>query len=156
MSAGLKIVHGQERNVLTHAELVLRAERWLRGTRRCIAVVIEMDTLGREMPDAIGWTSGDQSQSILVECKTSRADFFRDRKKPFRRHPERGMGDLRFYMVSPGIIKPDELPSGWGLLEARDKQVRVIVQPTLFNRQQSALNERPLLCWVLRKLQEGK
>lgn len=72
-------------------------------------------TISGERPDAIGWRDGI---SILIECKASHADFLADRKKPFRAETDnqQGMGDWRFYLCPPEIIKPEELPEGWGLL----------------------------------------
>lgn len=110
---------------MTHAELVERAARWLTKTQRCPVVVTEIVTLSvtGESPDAIGWHHGF---SHLVECKASRSDFLADRKKPFRVDPAQGMGDYRWYMTRPGLLSPDELPDGWGLLEVNQKQVRVV------------------------------
>jgi hypothetical protein len=71
-----------------------------------------------EIPDAIGFR-GDTT--ILIECKTSRSDFFADRTKSFRQLPERGMGALRFMLAPAGMIRVDELPAGWGLIEAAGK-----------------------------------
>lgn len=100
---------------LTHDDLVARAERWLK-TIGCGVVfndAFRAASHSGEQPDAIGWRDG---LSILVECKTSRADFLADRKKPFRREPAEGMGDWRFMMCPPRMIGVDELPEGWGLL----------------------------------------
>jgi hypothetical protein len=69
------------------------------------------------MPDAIGWKQA--CHSVLVECKVTRADFLADRVKPFRQKPEKGVGSERFYFTLPGLIEPEELPTGWGLLELR-------------------------------------
>lgn len=105
---------------LSHSDLVERAVRWLRNTARCRVVLSECGPL-YEIPDAIGWT---YQASYLIECKTSRADFFRDRHKIPRRVPSVGLGDHRLYMTPPGLIDPSELPDGWGLLEVYPKQVR--------------------------------
>lgn len=67
-----------------------------------------------EQPDAMGFRSG---ASILIECKTSRSDFLADRKKKFRKDPSLGMGDWRFMLTPENLIKVDELPENWGLLE---------------------------------------
>jgi hypothetical protein len=138
---------------MTHADLVKRAERWLRGTQRCSVVVSEMASYSYERPDAIGWTSG---RSILVECKMSRSDFAKDLKKHFRQDPRYGMGDFRFYMVPPGLLTAKEIPDRWGLLEARPKQVRVIVEALAFDRARAAFMERPLLFSALRRLMEDR
>ncbi len=99
---------------MTHAQLVEKACRWLRAYR-CGVVLSEQACVSGEMPDAIGWKR--QCHSVLVECKITRADFLADRDKPFRQKPERGVGCERFYLTSPALVKADELPQGWGLLE---------------------------------------
>lgn len=114
----------------THGELVDRAERWLVNTQRCMFVFKEFGVF-HERPDAIGWKYGS---SILVECKTSRADFFADRKKLGRRMPELGMGQRRYYLVEPELVLPDEMPEGWGLLYALPKYVRVVKRARPFHR----------------------
>lgn len=107
---------------MTHAKLVDAAVAWLRR-QGCPVVVGELVTGSAETPDALGWISG---RSILVECKASRADFLADAKKPFRIHPALGMGDLRFFLAPAGLIRPDELPAGWGLLEAGGRGVKLL------------------------------
>jgi hypothetical protein len=101
---------------------------WLKNARNYSVVVTERTTSVSETPDVLGFHG---PCSLLIECKVSRADFLADREKPFRASPERGMGDLRYYAAPAGIIKPDDLPENWGLLEVRDKQVREIVDATL-------------------------
>lgn len=103
-----------------HDLLVLRAERWLKSVGCAFAIRDPFRCLAEEQPDAIGWREGI---SVLVEVKTSRSDFYADRKKPFRRDPESGMGNWRFYMCPPELIQADELPEGWGLIWATPKRV---------------------------------
>ena len=75
-----------------------------------------------EIPDAIGWTA---YVSIMFECKASRADFLRDKQKLFRQYADMGVGDFRFYLTPPGVIKSTtELPLGWGCYEAENGKVR--------------------------------
>ena len=76
------------------------------------------------MPDAIGWKRA--CHSVLVECKISRADFLVDRNKPFRLRPELGVGSERFYLVPKGLVRVEELPVGWGLLEYRNRSVQLV------------------------------
>lgn len=104
---------------MTHADLVVRGERWLKQNG-CGVTFHELVTSCPETPDAIGWRSGT---SILVECKTSRADFFADHKKWFRVKPEYGMGDWRFFLCPQGVITQADLPPGWGLLYALEKTI---------------------------------
>lgn len=110
----------------THADLVKIAEKWLYGTMKCGVVFTELVAMCSEIPDAFGLRS---DYTILVECKTSRADFFADQKKIFRHIPENGVGDYRFYLCREGLISPNELPSKWGLLYWNGKQVKKIVAP---------------------------
>ncbi|MGB8063183.1 MAG: hypothetical protein WCF26_14910 [Candidatus Sulfotelmatobacter sp.] len=108
---------------MTHAQLVERAVRWVRGYR-CGVVLSEQACVSGEMPDAIGWKRA--CHSVLVECKVTRADFLADRAKPFRLKPEKGVGSERFYMTPPGLVKMEELPAGWGLLECRHGRVEML------------------------------
>jgi len=63
---------------------------------------------------------------VLVECKVSRADFLADRDKPFRLKPEKGVGSERFYLTPPNLVRVEELPVGWGLLQCRRDRVEMI------------------------------
>lgn len=110
---------------MTHGELVLKAEKWLKS-QGCGVVFrdgFKAATGNGEIPDAIGWRDG---LSILVECKTSRSDFMADKGKKFRRTPEKGMGDWRFFLCLPDIITVADLHPGWGLLYAYPKQIKKI------------------------------
>lgn len=108
---------------MTHAQLVERAVRWLR-TYRCGVVLSEQACVSGEMPDAIGWKQA--CHSVLVECKVTRTDFLADRAKPFRLKPEKGVGSERFYMAAPELLKSEELPPGWGLLEYHRGRVEML------------------------------
>ena len=99
--------------MITHDELVIAGEKWLKRSIGVRFTLSELVTAAGEIPDIIGWKSGF---SILIECKTSRADFLTDKKKFFRRYPYEGMGTYRLYLCPTGLIHSDELPKGWGLL----------------------------------------
>lgn len=109
---------------LTHKAAVRRMALWLRNSRDC-AVVMAERRVGAcsEQPDVIGWHGN--GRSILIECKVSRADFLADRDKYFRRHEETGVGQARYFAAPRGLLLPEEMPVGWGLLEIRDRQVKV-------------------------------
>jgi hypothetical protein len=107
---------------MTHAQLVEKAVRWLRSYR-CGVVLSEQACISGEMPDAIGWRRA--CHSVLVECKVTRSDFVADRAKPFRVKPERGVGCERFYLVPAGMLRREELPAGWGLLEHRGGKIEM-------------------------------
>ena len=145
---------------MTHAELVIRAERWLRNTRRCGVVLTEASGSGQEIPDAIGWTLGYCPMSTLVECKVSRADFRADQLKTFRNQNlgDMAIGRFRYYMAPAGLIKPDELPPRWGLLEVRASSVRQTVKAKRWDLDQPGANlglryEMAIMLSELRKIQ---
>lgn len=107
---------------MTHEKLVAKAIAWLRSYG-CGIVLSEQSCASGETPDAIGWKRG--CHSVIVECKISRADFFIDQEKPFRRKPEKAMGCERFYLTPAGLLRQEELPIGWGLLELRGRSVEM-------------------------------
>ena len=67
-----------------------------------------------------------RSLSSLVECKATRRDFLKDRDKPFRKDPSKGIGTVRIYLTNPGVCTPDELPERWQLIEAVDEDTLVV------------------------------
>jgi hypothetical protein len=108
---------------MTHAKLVLMAVAWLRRYR-CGVVLSEQACVSGEMPDAIGWKKA--CHSVLVECKASRQDFLVDRDKPFRQQPETGVGCERYYLAPKRLIRIEELPAGWGLLEVCGREIEKV------------------------------
>lgn len=129
-----------EMNV-SHDQLVIAARHWLRKTRKCPIVVSEMATQGLESPDAIGWYG---LTTHLVECKTSRADFLADRKKSFRHNLDMGVGDYRWFLTLPNVIRDvSELPKGFGWCEWQDGKIKTIRkadwQPQKMQRYETAI-----------------
>jgi hypothetical protein len=108
---------------MTHQKLVEKAVGWLRRYG-CGVVLSEQTCASGETPDAIGWKRG--CHSVVVECKISRGDFLADLQKPFRLKSERAMGCERFYLAPAGLLFADELPSAWGLLELRGREVELV------------------------------
>src|SRR5215831_18514375 len=105
---------------MTHAQLVLKAVQWLRSYG-CGVILSEQACASGEMPDAIGWKRA--CHSVVVECKISRADFLADRDKPWRQKPEGALGCERFYLTPGPLLKTEELPAKWGLLEYRNRKI---------------------------------
>jgi hypothetical protein len=95
--------------------------RWL--NRKCSVVLYEFATAAEENPDVIGWAP--EAGSVLIECKLHRADFLRDAKKPVRKDPAAGMGQRRYYLCPPDVIRASDLPPKWGLLWATRGQISV-------------------------------
>lgn len=110
-----------------HAQLVARAAHWLRCRYGCGIVLSEQYCATGEVPDVIGWKAS--CHSVLVECKVSHRDFLADAQKPFRLHPEEGLGSKRIYMAPEGMIAREELPKHWGLLECKGREVQLVVKP---------------------------
>ena len=106
---------------ISHKQLVEAAYKWILKNASCGVAFKEFYSAAcnGEYPDVIGF--GSWGYSVLIECKTSRADFFADQKKSFRQNPILGMGSRRFYCTPTGLIKVGELPHGWGLLYVNNK-----------------------------------
>ena len=102
---------------MTHKELIPIAYKWVLKNASCGVAFREFHTSNMEIPDVLGFNSW---QSILIECKASRADFLKDAKK-MHRGDGKGMGMYRFYMCPTGLIKKEELPEKWGLIYVSDK-----------------------------------
>lgn len=134
---------------LSHAQLVEEARTWLRKNCKCSVVVSEIASQGWESPDALGWHG---LKTHLVECKTSRADFLADRKKPFRNNLGLGLGDYRWYLTLPGIIRDvDELPSEFGWLEWRDGKVRILHKAE-YQQQKDTRSETAILLSLIKRI----
>jgi len=147
---------------MTHQQLVRLAEQWLRRSYRCGIVLSEQSCASGETPDVIAWKGQGKCRSVVVECKISRADFFADREKPFRKNPELGMGCERFYLTPSGMLTCDELPPHWGLLEAsgargksKSNDVRMVVRPARQSqrRETGLMWEMNLLLASLRRVE---
>ena len=149
---------------MTHKDLIPIAAKWLASAHQCGVVLTEFHTqITHEIPDAIGWCR--RCWSVLVECKATRADFLKDKKKKSR--DKKGMGQERWYLAPSGIIKPEEVPDGWGLAEFKNNKVYKTVVPEHSyllgkNRYRKhrdpkiALTEMPLLLSSLRRFSIDK
>lgn len=149
---------------ITHRELCELAAKWLKKDLRCTISIHEPKGIS-ENPDAIGWRyswgNAANEGSILVECKTSRADFKKDFSKAFRIEPEKGIGNWRYYMCPTDVIKVDEIPDKWGLVYVNEKRkLKVIKHPYKDSLRKSKYqiinteNERYLLTRWLSKTEE--
>jgi hypothetical protein len=136
---------------MTHVRLVEMAEAWLRRYR-CGIVLSEQGCSSGEMPDAMGWKG--KNHSIVIECKISRADYLSDRSKPWRTNPAIALGCERFYAAPRGMLKAEEIPTEWGLLEACGRELKVIKRSKRTLRQPEGLmNEMNLLLASLRRVE---
>lgn len=122
--------------------------RGLDGTNPHKYVVVELITYGREDADVWG-TNG--AATTLVEVKTSRADFLKDREKQHRKDPISGMGNFRWYYALEGIIKEAELPENWGLVEADESGKMVRLVRIASYQESTSLSSISILCSIMRR-----
>jgi len=136
-----------------HALLVSKAVHWLRSCYKCGVVLSEQYCATGEVPDVIAWKGF--CRSVLVECKVSRADFLADAAKPFRQNPAEGMGCERFYLAPAGVIRREELPKHWGLLELRAREIHFVAKPGRIDLRSPAalMKEMNLLLASLRRVE---
>lgn len=148
-AAAVDLAGSSETPELSHADLVEIAAKWLKR-QGCNVVLTERfagnDHRG-ECPDAIGWSCGDFS-STVIECKVSTSDFLADAKKPHRSGP--AMGGERWYLAPKGLLRPKAWPAGWGLLEWDGRVVRREIEPVPFVGDRAIDAEAKLLLAELR------
>lgn len=150
-----------------HYQLCLEGARWLRrrksGCRECTArenckepyyvcakfkyVAVELCVNGAENADV--WAF-DGFCTVVIEVKTSHADFLNDKKKFWRGcDDEFQAGNLRWFLCPEGVIRPDELPDGWGLLYWNGKKVYPVTPPV--RRMQGCHGDIRILYSLLRR-----
>jgi len=130
----------------SHQELCSLAVTWLQrapgrsGPACQVAFSEAKGGWNGEIPDAIGFrTAAEDEGSVVVEVKVSRGDFHADRAKAHRKEGALGMGLYRYYFAPEGIISPQELPQGWGLVEVSTKRVlRVLAGHVTVKRAEQA------------------
>jgi len=143
---------------MTHKELIESGYRWCLS--KCAFAFKDLVTQNNETPDVIGFNS---SGSFLLEAKTTKRDFLNEHKKWARRNPSLGMGDWRFYITKKGLLKIEELPDMWGLIEVNERgKARVKYNPfgkgNIYSHwKRNKKNERAeywMLYSALRRIQE--
>lgn len=130
-----------------HYKLCCEGAKWMKKhTYKYVAVELICTTA--ENPDVWG-TNG--FNSMLIEVKTSRADFLNDKKKFVRQKQNArfALGNFRYYLAPAGIIEKEELPENWGLLEWDGKSISVIRRAEM-----QAVENHPelsVLCSIMRR-----
>lgn len=69
------------------------------------------------------WRSKDYHR-IAYEVKATRGDFAREIDNPDKRAPAEVLANQTFFVAPSGLIKSDEVPEGWGLLEMHKSGLR--------------------------------
>ena len=99
----------------THPNLIFAISQWAVGVAGYPLCVTECKVkISPEVPDALAFKAN--GNTALFEIKVSRSDFATDSGKKFRVEEDRGMGLLRYYVVPWGMVTPEEVAPGWGLL----------------------------------------
>lgn len=136
---------------MDHATLVKKAVMWLGSSAGCTACGSEFTSWGcAESPDAIGWDY--LGNCTVIECKTSRSDFLADKKKLFRSGHQSGLGKYRYFMVPQGLVKPEEIPAGWGLIEIKPSGGAVRRSKSLTMIDRNILGENVILVQIARSI----
>ena len=137
----------------SHDELSLIVAKWLKKHSKnilipnCATIALDIKTLEQEKPDVIGWNG---CSSTMIEVKVGRGDFLQDFKKPFRKYPERGVGQYRYYCCPNGLINESELPENWGLLYLNNKNKIKIIKVAEIQKA-NMIAERNILISLIRR-----
>lgn len=138
-----------------HYQLCCACAKWLHNRKNSERletpwkyVAVELNVYGTENADV--WATNGWS-SIVVEVKTSRSDFHADFKKKYRTDTWRDQvpGNYRYFLAPKGLISPEELPEGHGLLEWDGERITRIV-PSSY-RQVTNRADLIYLCSILRR-----
>ena len=139
---------------MTHSDLCALGAKYMQEKgllrfQRPKYVVVEIQTMpGTPRPDIYGFGGAITQQ---IEVKVGRGDFLKDRNKTHRQDPDSDVGELRSYLCQIGLIKPDEVPPGWGLLYCDTKNnIRVIKEPSIQESNMRA--ELTIISSVLRRV----
>lgn len=135
-----------------HYKLCCLGAKWMQkqhyGSYKYVAV--ELICAGAENPDVWGTNGYD---SMLIEVKTSRQDFLNDKKKFARQaqNSKHATGNYRFYLAPVGIIKVEELPENWGLVEydSETETLRTVKEALPIKTENHG--ELSILCSIMRR-----
>lgn len=157
-----------------HCELAERALVWLdgratqRGIRGCVEVILKEGYVA----DSVAMCGLQYSQQKLFvgtkrvgnetddyvfvfESKVSRGDFF----NTFKHNNHIGnrldpVGNFHFVVTPKGMVKPEEVPGFWGLLERSGQGLKVSKMPEFIPTTKEQLYETAYL--ILRSVHESK
>jgi len=71
----------------------------------------------RRRIDLLGLGTSDRLPTVAVEVKVTRQDFVADVANPAKQDPWREHAVCHYFATPAGLIRPDQLPPGSGLLE---------------------------------------
>ncbi|MDD5486620.1 MAG: hypothetical protein PHW65_03610 [Dehalococcoidales bacterium] len=141
--------------LVTHKDLIDFGEKWLKsphpGQYRCGVILREYRSYFPEIPDLIGF---NHHQSVVIECKVSRADYLVDLKKSHRQGAEQ-LGNLRYYLALPQVLSVDECNDGWGLLYFSEAKIKLIKVAESHNEPEIRVAEYSLLYSLALRISEN-
>lgn len=124
---GAKWLHRQKRDINRCPKRHCHKPEFCWSCYRYKYVAVELNTAAAENPDVWGF---DGNYSAIIEVKTSHSDFLSDKKKWCRSKEaeEVGLqaGKFRWYLCPEGVIKPEEVPEGWGLIYWNGSKIELI------------------------------
>lgn len=121
------------------------------GCHKYKYVAVEICTWNNEHTDV--WGLGSFNESVIIEVKTSRADFIADSRKWCRNEQAanigRQAGTMRWFLCPEYLIKDNELPEKWGLLYYDGKKIYPVKAPIKFEN--TAAADIDILTSILRR-----
>ena len=109
---------------LTHDQIADIGAEWVRRKGFPVAFSNMRSTSYGEQPDVLGFNP--YGHTFLLEAKVSRSDFLSDSSKPWRSKGLSAIGDYRGFITPKSLLKPEEIPYGWWLLEVHGKSKPVV------------------------------
>ena len=97
------------------------------------------------------WGGSGGSTAIAYEVKVSRGDFLKELQQPDKRKSAECYSHECYFAAPAGLIKPEEVPIGWGLLEVLASGAtrrKVIAQ------QRDVQFDTPFVCTIARRSAE--
>lgn len=111
---------------------------WTEGKKRTSA-----HRIYNENADALGvGIIGMDARSCCIEVKVSRGDFLGDFNK-FHRLADNPHVTERYYLAPAGMLKPEEMPERWGLLEYHAAEDKILVAKRAKRRLLAHLVKKP-------------
>lgn len=128
---------------MIHDGLVQRGIKWLENNPnhqfRCSFVLAKYEQFNEDMPDVMGFS---YYHTIVIECRPL---------NPNNKHRKMdwGLGDYRFYLCPPNVIKKSDIPEDWGLLYCHKNKITIEKEPVTNKSKNIRLMEYPILYSII-------
>ena len=137
---------------MRHGELNDIGMKFLKTNRtnfhryKCQFIYKELKTSANEIPDVVGLYSGSM---VIIESKTSKADFNRDKNKY---HRLSGAGDYRFFLCKENLLTAEDLYDDRGLLYTDGKKTWIVKEPQHRGRERDKQMDILIMYSIIRRL----